>query len=177
MSEARGPPPRVTAPERLTEKHNLSSFENGKHPSLDQWLKERALASEGLSARTYVICATDSPRRVVGFYAVATAMEQRVALPNARLRRGMPEQVPMLLIARLAVDRMFQGLGLGSELLADALRRCLSVSEIAGARGVVTHAIDDDAVRFYQRYGFVLSPFGTRVMLMPIETVRASFED
>ena len=75
MSEARGPPPRVTAPERLTEKHNLSSFENGKHPSLDQWLKERALASEGLSARTYVICATDSPRRVVGFYAVATAME------------------------------------------------------------------------------------------------------
>jgi len=52
MSEARGPPAHVTAPEGLTEKHNLSSFANGKHPSLDQWLKERALASEGLSART-----------------------------------------------------------------------------------------------------------------------------
>lgn len=177
MSEARGPPARVTAPERLTEKHILSGFENGKHPSLDQWLKERALTSEGLSARTYVICATESPGQVVGFYAVATAMEQRVALPSAKLRRGMPEQVPMLLIARLAVDKTFQGLGLGSELLADALRRCLSVSEIAGARGVVAHAIDDDAVCFYQRYGFVLSPFGIRAMLLPIETVRASFED
>jgi GNAT superfamily N-acetyltransferase len=176
MSEARGPPARVTAPERLTEQHNVSGFENCRHPSLDQWLKERALASEGLSARTYVICAADSPGRVVGFYALATAMEQRVALPSARLRRGMPEQVPILLIGRLAVDRTFQRLGLGSELLADALRRCLSASEIAGARGVVTQAIDEDAVRFYQRRGFVVSPLGTRVMFMPIETVRSLFE-
>ncbi len=89
----------------------------------------------------------------------------------------MPEQVPLLLIGRLAVDRAFQGLGLGSELLSDALRRCLSASEIAGARGVVAHAIDDDAVHFYQRHGFMLSPLGERVMLLPIETVRALFED
>ncbi len=89
----------------------------------------------------------------------------------------MPEQVPLLLIGRLAVDRAFQGLGLGSELLSDALRRCLSASEIAGARGVVAHAVDDDAVRFYQRHGFMLSPLGERVMLLPIEMVRALFED
>jgi GNAT superfamily N-acetyltransferase len=123
---ARGLPARVAAPQRLTAQHDVSSFESGKHPTLDQWLRERALTSEGLSARTYVICATDSPRRVVGYYAIATAMEQRVALPSAKLRRGMPERVPFLLLARLAVDRSFQGMGLGAHLLSDALRRCLS---------------------------------------------------
>ena len=166
----------VQPPERLNAQHDLSAFENGSHPSLDEWLRHRALASEGLSARTYVICATDAPTRVVGYYAIATAMEQRVALPSAKLRRGMPEQVPLLLIGRLAVDRAFQGMGLGTELLSDALRRCLSASEIAGARGVVAHAIDEAAVRFYQRHGFVLSSLGTRVMLMPIEVTRALFK-
>jgi len=62
--------------------------------------------------------------------------------------------------------------GLGSALLADALRRCLAASEIAGARGVVAHAIDEEAARFYEGHGFVRSPLGERVMLMPIETVR-----
>jgi GNAT superfamily N-acetyltransferase len=181
MSEGAGParglPARVTAPQRLTAQHDLSSFENGRHPALDLWLRERALTSEGLSARTYVICATEAPGRVVGYYAIASAMEQRVVLPNAKLRRGMPEQVPFLLLARLAIDRSFQGMGLGIHLLSDALRRCLSVSEIAGARGVIAHAIDPNAVQFYQRHCFVLSPLGERVMLMPIEAVRALFPD
>jgi GNAT superfamily N-acetyltransferase len=168
---------RVRPPERLGAQHDLSSFQNGKHSSLDDWLRDRALASEGLSARSYVICDTDAPVRVVGYYAISTAMEQRIALPSARLRRGMPEQVPLLLIGRLAIDRAFRGIGLGTELLSDALRRCLAASEIAGVRGVVAHAIDDDAVRFYQRHGFLLSPLGERVMVMPIETVRNLFED
>ena len=180
MSEGLGPghppPPRVTAPQRLNPQHDVSGFENGRHPALDQWLRERALTSEGLSARTYVTCAADVGR-VVGYYAVATAMEQRVVLPNAKLRRGMPEQVPFLLLARLAVDRSFQGMGLGVYLLSDALRRCFLASEIAGARGVIAHAIDEDAVHFYLRHGFVLSPLGNRVMLMPIEAVRALFQD
>jgi len=166
----------VLPPERLTSQHDLSTFQNGVHASLDDWLRDRALASEGLSARTYVICDAGTPARVVGYYAISTAMEQRIALPNARLRRGMPEQVPLLLIGRLAVDRAFRGLGLGTELLSDALRRCLAASDIAGARGVVAHAIDDDAARFYQHHGFMLSPLGERVMLLPIETVRALFK-
>jgi GNAT superfamily N-acetyltransferase len=168
---------RVTPPERLAAQHDLSGFENGRHPTLDHWLQERALTSEGLSARTYVVCAADAPIRVIGYYAIATAMEERVALPSAKLRRGMPERVPFLLLARLAVHREFHGMGLGTELLSDALRRCLSASEIAGARGIIAHAIDDAAVQFYERNGFVLSPLGTRVMLMPIEAVRALFRD
>jgi len=78
---------------------------------------------------------------------------------------------------RLAIDRVFQGTSLETERLSDALQRCLAASEIAGARGVVAHAIDDDAIRFYARRGFLLSPLGERVMLMPIEVARALFED
>ncbi|WFP63475.1 MULTISPECIES: GNAT family N-acetyltransferase [unclassified Mesorhizobium] len=163
----------VRPPERLTVGHDVSEFRNGKHPSLDDWLRNRALAGEGLSARTYVVCDADANDRVVGYYAISTAMEERVALPSARLRHGMPEQIPLLLIGRLAVDQAFQGVGLGSDLLSDALRRCLAVSDIAGVRAVVTHAIDDEAMGFYQRHGFIGSPLGERVMLMPIETVQA----
>lgn len=167
---------RVLPPERLAGHHDVSTFDNGRHATLDAWLRDRAYASEGLSARTYVVCGADAPTRVVGYYAISTAMEQRIAMPNAKLRRGMPEQIPLLLIGRLAIDRGFQGIGLGTNLLADALRRCIAASEIAGVRAVAAHAIDDDAVGFYQRHGFMLSPLGERVMLIPIETARTLFE-
>ena len=167
--------PRIQAPERLTAGHDVSAFRNGRHSSLDDWLRDRAFASEGLSARTYVVCPEDDRFRVIGYYAISTAMEQRIALPNAKLRRGMPEQVPLLLIGRLAVDAAYQGEGVGTALLSDALRRCLAVSDIIGARGVVAQAIDDDALRFYFRCGFLSSPLGERVVVMPIEAVRALF--
>lgn len=172
MAGLNAPPP-FLAPEPLAPRHDVSRFLNGLHPSLDQWLRERARSSEGLSARTYVVCLAAEPDRVVAYYSISTALEQRHVLPSAKLRHGMPEQVPLLLIGRLAVDAQWRGRGLGSALLADALRRCLAASEIAGVRGVVAHAIDEAAVLFYERHGFVRSPLGERVMLMPIETVRA----
>lgn len=165
---------RITRPVRLNADHHVADFRNGVHASLDDWLGQRALASEGVSARTYVACDATQPDRVVGYYTIATAMEQRAALPTARLRRGVPDRVPLLLIARLAVDAGFQGLGLGADLLADALRRCAAASEIAGARAVVVHAIDERAAAFYARHGFVTSPLGPLVLLMPIETVRSA---
>ncbi len=165
--------PALRAPEPLAAGHDVSRFANGVHSSLDQWLRERARASEGLSARTYVVCPAKEPDRVVGYFSISAAVEERNALRSAKLRRGMPERVPLLLIGRLAVDAEWRGRGLGSALLIDALRRCLAASEIAGARGVVAHAIDDAAVAFYERHGFVRSPLGERVMLMPIETVRS----
>jgi GNAT superfamily N-acetyltransferase len=169
-------PADLLAPERLNAKHDVSRFANGKHPSLDEWLKDRARASEGLSSRTYVICARDEPLRVVGYYAISTAMEERVALPTAKFRRGMPNQVPLLLIGRLALDASWQGRGLGADLLSDAVRRCCAASEIAGARAIVAHAIDDDAVRFYLHHGFLLSPLGERVMMLPMEAARVALE-
>jgi GNAT superfamily N-acetyltransferase len=165
----------ILAPARLTTAHDVSAFNNGRHPTLDDWLRNRALASERLSARTYVICGSSAPLRVVGYYAISTAMEERIALPNARLRRGKPEQVPLLLIGRLALDVSVQGQGIGTALLADALLRCLAASDIVGARAVVAQAIDDHALDFYRRNGFLSSPLGERVVLMPIETVRSLF--
>jgi GNAT superfamily N-acetyltransferase len=125
---------RVRPPERLSSDHDLSAFQNGVHSSLDDWLRNRAPVSEGLSARTYVICDVAKPNKVVGYYAISTALEQRAALPSAKLRRGMPEQVPLLLIGRLAVDREFRGIGLGSELLSDAA----SPRRILSARGALS---------------------------------------
>jgi GNAT superfamily N-acetyltransferase len=164
--------PEFRAPEPFVARHDVSRFSNGAHPSLDEWLRERARTSEGLSARTYVVCATE-PDRVVGYFSISTAVEQRNVLPSAKLRRGLPAQVPLLLIGRLAVDQQYQGRGLGAALLADALRRCLAASEIAGVRGIIAHAIDEAAVDFYERHGFIRSPLGERVMLMPIETARS----
>jgi len=171
MSPAGG----VLPPERLGAHHDLSAFSNGKHKSLDDWLRDRALASEGISARTYVACAAAQPNLVAGYYAITTAMEQRLSLPMAKLRKGMPDQVPLLLLGRLAVDQRYQGIGLGTDLLADAIRRCLRVSEIAGVRAVITHAIDDAAAAFYARRGFIPSPLGERLLLMPIEFARSNF--
>ena len=116
--------PLLRAPEPLSAAHDCSGFSNGLHHSLDAWLRDRARASEGLSARTYVVCPSDAPGRVVGYFSISTALEQRQALPSAKLRRGMPDAVPLLLIGRLAVDAAWRGRGLGSALLADALRRC-----------------------------------------------------
>jgi len=163
----------MRAPERLTDSHDVSQFGSGK-PPLDEWLRSRALVSEGLSARTFVICEDNAPQRVVGYYALSTTKEQCAVLPSAKLRRGMPDEVPLMLIGRLAVDITQHGKGLGGYLLKDALLRSLTISDMAGVRGVVAHAIDDEAVGFYRRYGFLLSPLGERVMLLPIETVNAA---
>jgi GNAT superfamily N-acetyltransferase len=165
--------PELRAPEPLNVGHDVSRFANAVHPSLDAWLRERAHQAEGLSARTYVVCPSTEPDRVVAYFCISAAVEQRNALPSAKIRRGMPEQVPLLLIGRLAVHAQWQGRGLGSALLTDALRRCLAASQIAGVRGVIAHAIDETAAGFYERHGFTRSPLGERVMLMPIETVRS----
>lgn len=99
----------LLAPQPLGAKHDVSRFANGVHPSLDQWLRDHARASEGFSARTYVACPAAEPERVVGYFCISAAVEQRRALPSAKLRRGLPAQVPLLLIGRLAVDAPWRG--------------------------------------------------------------------
>ena len=165
-------PTDILPPERLRAEHDASGFANGKHASLDRWLKERTLASEGLSARIYVICRIAAPLTIVGYYAISTAMEERQALPSAKLRRGMPNQIPLLLIGRLALDASVQGNGLGADLLSDAVRRCCAAAQIAGARAIAAHAIDDDAAGFYARHGFVRTTLGERVLRLPIKIAR-----
>jgi GNAT superfamily N-acetyltransferase len=159
-------------PGPLLAEHDVSAFANGRHPVLDTWLKERARASEGWSARTYVVATREDANRVVGYHCISSAGAERVVLPSAKLRRDMPDPVPLLLIGRLAVDHGHRGRGLGSSLLRDALRRCLSAATIVGARAACAHAIDDEAVDFYLKHGFARAPIADRLMVLPLELAR-----
>src|ERR1700686_748786 len=122
----------LTAPEHLTAAHDVSAFDSGV-PGLDAWLKKRALSNEETGAsRTYVICAGG---RVVGYYALATGgVAQAQAQAPGHVRRNMPNPVPVMILARLAVDRNWQGRNLGGSLLRDAILRTLQAAEIGGIR-------------------------------------------
>jgi len=84
----------------------------------------------------------------------------------------MPDPVPVMLMGRLAVDKSWQGKGVGRGLLKDAMIRTLRASEIAGMRALLVHALDDDAANFYVRNGFLISPLDPLVLMLPLDTVR-----
>jgi len=164
--------PPLLPPQRITAAHDLSHFESGE-PELDSWLKRRALANEAAHAsRTYVICADN---RVVGFYSLANGALQRSIAPKP-VTRNMPDPIPVMVLGRLAVDREFQGQGIGGALLSDALKRVLQAASIAGIKAVLVHAISDDALRFYQAKGFLPSPIEPRTLCLPLATIRQVFD-
>ena len=160
-------PSAVSAPAHLTAHHDVAAFDSGV-PELDIWLKRRALQNEATGAsRTYVISAET---RVVGYYALATgAVAQQQA--TGRVRRNMPEPIPVMVIGRLAVDRAYQEQGLGSALLKDALLRTRNAAAIAGIRAVLLHAISDDAKRFYEKAGFSASPIDPMTMMITLADI------
>ena len=157
----------VSAPGHLTAAHDVSAFDSGV-PELDTWLKRRALQNEASGAsRTYVVSAGG---RVVGYYALATgAVAQQQA--TGKVRRNMPEPIPVMVIGRLAVDREHQGRGFGSALLKDALLRTLNAASIVGIRAILLHAISDEAKRFYEKSGFSPSPVDPMTMMITIADV------
>jgi GNAT superfamily N-acetyltransferase len=163
---AKGP---LTPPAPLTAGHELGQFACGK-PELDDWLKDRALESEGRTARTYVVC---EPRRVVvGYYCIATGSVERRALPSAMKRaRGLPNQIPVAIIGRLARDRRYAGKGLGRDLLQDALNRILAASRVIGIRAVLVHALDEEAAEFWRDHEFMECPIGSGTFYLPVETI------
>lgn len=130
--------------------HELAGFDCGQ-PALNSWLGVSArTASAAGTAAVYVVV---DEARVVAYYALAMSAVARIVAP-ARLGRGMPDPVPVVLLARLALARSRQGEGAGGRLLADALRRCARGGEEIGARAVVVDAIDDAAAAFYRHFGF-----------------------
>ncbi|WP_257169712.1 GNAT family N-acetyltransferase [Bradyrhizobium sp. SRS-191] len=157
---------RISPPSAISSVHDLSQFRCGNE-ALDDWLKFRALKSEGKSARTYVVA---QGRQVISYYAMSTGAAVRKDVPP-RLGRNMPESVPLILLGRLAVDANHQGTGLGGNMLRDALQRSAQLSQIAGARGVLVHAIDRNAMAFYVKYGFLEFPGGSKTMFLPMETI------
>ena len=163
-----GPADRLQPPTRLHAAHDLAAFECG-HAALDDWLKRRALANEDRGAsRTYVVC---RGMRVVAFYYLASGSVTSNRAPG-RIRRNMPDPIPVMVLGRLGVDRKFARRGLGRALLRDAILRTLQAAEIAGIRAILVHAKDDDMARFYRSNGFLPSPIDPLTLLLPLQDVR-----
>jgi GNAT superfamily N-acetyltransferase len=156
----------IQAPVPLLDSHDTSRFDCGK-PALNDWLKHTALKSEGRSARCYVACIRGS---VVGYYCLAAGAVQHEDAPRT-LRRNLPNPTPVVIIGRLAVDKAYQQKGLGRALLKDALVRVTKASQLVGARAVLVHAVDQEAVPFYSRYNFRTFPHGNQTLFLPIDEI------
>lgn len=155
-------------PERLTDTHDLAGFVSAE-PALDDWLKKRALASEGRTARTYVVCIG---RRVVGFYALANGAVQRNVV-TSKIRRNAPDPVPVMVLGRLATDKEWEGKGIGKGMLRDAILRTLAAAEIVGVRAILVHAISERAKKFYLRFGFTPSDLEPMTLMITLGEAEA----
>jgi len=151
MSES---PDEISPPEKLSSKHDVSDFDSGE-PVLDEWLRRRALKNEASGAsRTYVVCVD---KKVVGYYTLAVGAVALAEAPG-RVRRNMPDPLPVMVLGRFAVDKNLQHRGIGRGLLRDAILRIVQAAEIAGIRAILVHAISEAAKRFYEGCGFIASP-------------------
>lgn len=152
------------SPEPLRSFHEVDDFQN-HHASLVEWLQSRAVSNEDSHAsRTFVVCVD---RKVVGYYALAAGAILPAGLPGS-LRRNMPSPIPAIILARMAVDARYQGLGLGKDLLRDAIARCLLTAGSIGARVLLSHAVDLRARDFYLASGFMASTTDELTVLMDL---------
>lgn len=159
---------RFSPPEKLSPDHDLSQFQCGE-PTLDDWLRRRALQNQETGAsRTYVLCVGN---RVVGYYALAVGAVAHAEAPG-RVRRNMPDPVPVMVIGRLAVDQTIQGQSIGPALLRDAVLRTIQAAEIAGIRAILVHAISERAKRFYEQWGFIPSPIDPMTLMITVAEAR-----
>jgi GNAT superfamily N-acetyltransferase len=156
-------------PEPLTASHDTSLFDCGKAP-LNQFLQRYALVNQANgSARTFVSL---SGGQIGGYYSLAAASAEHAVVP-ARISKGLARHpIPMLLLARLAVDLTAQGQGLGRSLLQSALGKYLQASEVIGCRALMVHAIDEAAISFYQSYGFEPSPVDAAHLYLLTKDIR-----
>jgi predicted N-acetyltransferase YhbS len=163
---------RFGAVEPLQPRHRVDRFDCGRD-QLDHWL--RAYAGQGQrrdTARTFVVSHAGDAE-VVGYYTlVASQVEHAEATEGVRRGASKHFPIPVCLIARLAVDRAEQGVGLGRSLLLDALRRTDHASRSVAMRAVLVHAIDDDAAAFYARFGFKPASKEPLTLMVPLEAVR-----
>lgn len=160
--------PQLRPPEAILRSHDVSAFAS-KSDELNYWLKRHALRNERKTARTYVV--THGQNRVVGYHCVAAGGVSREELPR-NMRRNTPEEIPVVVLGRLATDQNYERRGIGSGMLADAISRTLNSAAEIGVRALVVHALNESAIQFYIKYGFVLSPLSERTLILPVETAR-----
>jgi GNAT superfamily N-acetyltransferase len=145
----------LLAPEPLSPDHQVNSFACGESV-LDEWLKRRALS-------TFVVATTE--QEVMGYYALAAGAVAHQDVTRS-IRQNMPDPVPVMVLARLAIDVRAQGMKLGAALLQDALHRCVLVSQNTGVRAMLVHALNDRARQFYEHYGFKVSPVHPMTLML-----------
>jgi GNAT superfamily N-acetyltransferase len=159
----------LKSPEPLTSSHSIVDFSCGI-ASLNEWLKRRALANQNSGAtRTFVTC---DDERVIGYYALAAgSIDVRSAL--GKFRRNMPDPIPVVILARLAIDTLYQGRGLGRALFRDAALRVIQAADPIGIRGIIVHAISTEAKDFYVALGFDVSPLEPMTLMITLNDLRA----
>jgi len=160
---------RLSAVELLDDTRRLDAFDCGK-PTLNAWLTGYARANQARGF-TRVLVVHDSGT-VIGYYGLAPSVLQPNSAPRAIRTGRPPDPIPCLLIGQLAVDRRYAGRGVGSGLVKDALRRCVAGADIIGGRAVVVRAIDADAERYWQNWGFVPSWDNPSVLMRSMQDVR-----
>ena len=158
-----------SAPQALGLSHRLEEFDCGK-PALTEWLLHHARQAQGSgSARTFVVCEQD---RVAGYYSLTVGQIDTLEAPE-RIRRGMGQYpIPLVILARLAVDVDYQRRGLGFSLLQDAIVRTVSISDQAGIRALLTHPLHAEADTFYRRFGFESTPTHDRQLILLLKDAR-----
>jgi predicted N-acetyltransferase YhbS len=159
----------LARPEPLGADHQLEGFDCGK-PALDDWLLRHARQAQGSgSAKTFVVA---DGARVAGYFSLTVGQVDTLDAPE-RIRKGMGQYpVPVVILARLAVSRQDQGHGIGLGLLRDAIRRTMLIAEQPGIRAMLTHPIDEEAAKFYARFGFIASPLSAQQLLLLLKDAR-----
>ena len=159
----------LVAPAPLAAHHQTDLFSCGTE-SLDHWLKRRALKNQLQGAsRTFVLC---DGLRVVAYYALASGAVASGA-GTGRFRRNMPDPIPVVVLGRLAVDSTLQGKGYGRALIRDAGLRVLQAASAIGIRGMVVHALSDEAKTFYEAVGFEASPIDAQLLMVTLADLAA----
>lgn len=156
---------RLTAPVLLGAAHRIDAFDSGE-PAMDDWLKRRALANQASGAsRTFVVA--DAQGVVQGYYSLAAGAVDHAAAVSS-IRRNMPDPIPVMVLGRLAIDRRSQGLGLGADLLRDAVLRTTRLAQEVGIRALLVHALHEPARAFYLHHGFSASALDPLVLMLRI---------
>ena len=150
----------------LTGNHDRQGFDCGRQ-ELNDWLRKvaRQHQEKGLS-RTFVATLDDAPDSICGYYALTLAELENSNLPEV-WRKKMPRRIPGVKLGRLAIDKKFQGKGLGELLLVDALTRAQRIYQDAGGIGLFVDAIDERAASYYTRFGFEPTPDNPLLLFFP----------
>jgi GNAT superfamily N-acetyltransferase len=155
----------ISAPEIITSEHNVSQFECGNE-SLNEYLQKKALKTQNSFAKTYVVC---SKKNVIAYYTLTVGSINREEITK-KMQRNAPKQIGVVLLARLAVDENWQGKGIAKSLLIEAILKTVEVSNAVGVAGLLVHAVDENAIKFYKKHEFLECPIADSLIL-PLQDI------